>query len=404
MIGFRFDGIKQTVHLPPEKAAAYIKETHCILHQKRVPLKTLQGVVGKLRHASIILPAACGFFTPINSAMKESPMHIILGANSECRAALEDLCTLLRILASQPTHVRELVPDMPQYVGYHKAAEGAGGVWFSLVNSVSPMVWRAAFLQDIASEVISDNNPDGRLTNSDLELAAEVMAVRVALAMAPKVKHVTLGTLCDNTLTVSWIEKMASKAKGPTAGRLLRGLAVMLHCNKTGRLMTVHLPGVNNVMADVASHPAKAQRMFWTVTLLSNADFCLSFDTAFPLPNNQAWTLAEVPPWLKLCIFETLRGKRLALQWWTGPNATITGERGRCTAGSTPRTVAPYPQQAREQTDYSSVLLPCGKASTASEIKSKFSQLSGLSGMLPKGSFWLTHDKPPQDSTPLTSL
>ncbi len=142
MIGFRFDGIKQTVHLPPEKAAAYIKETHHILHRKRVPLKTLQGVVGKLRQASIILPAACGFFTPINAAMKGSPMHIILGANSECRAALEDLCTLLCILALWPTHVRELVPDMPQYVGYHNAAaEGAGGVWFLLVDSMSPMVW-----------------------------------------------------------------------------------------------------------------------------------------------------------------------------------------------------------------------------------------------------------------------
>jgi hypothetical protein len=408
MIGFRFDGIKGTVHLPPEKAAAYIKETHRILRRKRVPLKTLQGVVGKLRHTSIILPAAHGFFTPINAVMKGSPTHIILGANLECRAALEDLCTLLRILASRPTHVRELVPDMPQYVGYHNAAaEGVGGVWFLLVDSMSPMVWQAAFPQDIASEVVSDDNPDGRLTNSNLELAAEVMAVGVALAMAPKVKHVPLGTLCNNTPTVSWIEKMASKAKGPTAGCLLRGLAVMLHCNKVGQLMMVHVPGMDNVMADVASRPAKAQRMFRAVTPLSNADFCLSFDTAFLLPNNQAWTLADIPPWLKLCIFETLRGKRLALQRWTGPNVTVTGERGWRTAGSTPWTVAPDAQQAREQTNYSRLLSLCGKASTALEIKSRFSQLSGLSGMLPKGSFWmdtLTHDESPQDSTPLTSL
>jgi hypothetical protein len=169
----------------------------------------------------------------------------------------------------------------------------------------------------------------------------------------------------------------------------------------------VHVPGVDNVMADVASRPAKAQRMFRAVTPLSNADFCLSFDFAFPLPNNQAWTFAEVPPWLKLCVFETLRGKQLALQWWTGPNATLTGECGWHTAGSTPRTVAPDPQRAREQTNYSRLLLPCGEASMASEIKSRFSQSSGLSGMLPKGSFWmdtLTHDEPPQDSTPLTSL
>ncbi len=122
-------------------ALAYVKETHRILRRKRVPIKTLQGVVGKLRHASIILPAARGFFTPINAAMKGSPKHITLGANSEVRAALEDLCMLLCILALRPTHVRELVPSMPQYVGYHNAAaDGAGGVWFSLVNNMSPVV------------------------------------------------------------------------------------------------------------------------------------------------------------------------------------------------------------------------------------------------------------------------
>ncbi len=74
--------------------------------------------------------------------MKGSPKHIILGANLEVRAALENLCTLLRILASRPTHVQELVPDMPQYVGYHDAAaDRVGQVWFSLVNNMSPVVW-----------------------------------------------------------------------------------------------------------------------------------------------------------------------------------------------------------------------------------------------------------------------
>ncbi len=177
------------------------------------------------------------------------------------------------------------------------------------MNNMSPVVWQAAFPQDIASKVVSNNNPEGHLTNSDLELAAEVMAVRIALAVAPTVKHVLLGTLCDNTPTVSWIEKMASKAKGPTAGHLLQGLAVMLHCNKAGQLTTMHVPGVDNVMADVASRPAKAQTMFQATTPLSDTNFCSLFNTAFPLPNNQAWILKEVPPWLKLCVFKALRGK-----------------------------------------------------------------------------------------------
>ena len=135
MIGFVFDGVKRTVHLPPAKAAAYIKETHRLLRRKTMPLKKLQTLVGKLRHASIVLPAARGFFSPLNDAMRGNPKLIGLGAKSEVRGALEDLISLMHLLSSQPTHVRELVPDVPHHAGYHDAAaEGAGGVWFSLCN------------------------------------------------------------------------------------------------------------------------------------------------------------------------------------------------------------------------------------------------------------------------------
>jgi hypothetical protein len=69
MIGFTFDGIKRTIHLPPSaKAAAFIKATYCLLCHTLVPLNTLQTLVSKLWHASIILPAACSFFTPNNAA------------------------------------------------------------------------------------------------------------------------------------------------------------------------------------------------------------------------------------------------------------------------------------------------------------------------------------------------
>ncbi len=76
-------------------------------------LKDLQTLVGKLQHASIILPAARGFFTPINAAMKGVTKVVGLGKASDIRAALEDLCSLLQLLGSWPTHVRELVVDMP---------------------------------------------------------------------------------------------------------------------------------------------------------------------------------------------------------------------------------------------------------------------------------------------------
>ena len=336
MIGFSFDGIKRTVHLPPAKAKAYITKMHTLLRRKTVPLKKLQTLVGKLRHAAIILPAAKGFFTPLNDAMHGSPKTIGLGTYSEVRQLLLDLISLLHLLSSRPTHVRELVPDMPKYAGYHDAAaEGAGGIWFSLCNDISPLVWREEFPADIAAEVVSEDTPHGQLTNSDLELAAEVLVVGVALDWITNPKHIPLETLCDNTPTVSWIDKMASKSKSPTAGRLLRGLAFMLYCTHAGRLTTVHVPGVDTVMADIASRPSKAQKLFRAASPLSDPDFCASFDFTFPLPDNQTWTLATMPQWLRFNVFETLRRKRLDLQQWTGPNSNVTSKCGKCTAGST---------------------------------------------------------------------
>ena len=405
MIGFEFDGIRRTVRLPAEKAKAYIKEVHRVLRRKSVPLKTLQMLVGKLRHASVILPAAKGFFTPINAAMRGSPKRIGLGATSDVRAALQDIVSLLHMLSSRPTHAKELVPDMPQYAGYHDAAaEGAGGVWFSLASPMQPIVWREAFPEDIASNVVSDDNPNGGITNSDLELAAEVLAIGVILDKAPCIKHVPLGTLCDNTPTVSWVEKMASKAKTPTAGRLLRGLAFMLHWQHAGRLTTVHVPGTDNVMADIASRPSKALALFHASTALTDTAFCSEFDSLFPLPDDQLWALAQTPRWVRSNVYETLRGKRLQLPLWTGPNAKSGGQPGRTTTKRTTPAAILTPRTP-QRTSSSRLLLPCGKVSTDSEIKSRFSRSKKLSGTSPKSSFWTdiqTPEEPPRPNSHLT--
>ncbi len=73
--------------------------------------------------------------------MRGSPTLIGLGMDSEVRVALEDLISLMHLLSSQPTHIGELVPDMPYQVGYHDAAaERAGGVWFSLSDNTPAVV------------------------------------------------------------------------------------------------------------------------------------------------------------------------------------------------------------------------------------------------------------------------
>ena len=406
MIGFVFDGVKRTVRLPKLKAAKYIREIHRVLRRSSIAIKPLQTLVGQLRHASIISPAARGFFTPINTAMKGDPRTIGLGRCSEVRAALRDLGSLLTILGGRPTHVRELVVAMPTYIGYHDAAaEGAGGVWFSLVHDMPPCIWRTPFPEDIATSVVSQERPHGQITNSDLELAAEVLAIGTLLAKAPVTKWEPIGTLCDNTPTVSWVDKMASKSLSPTAGRLLRGLAFMLHGYHAGRLTTVHVPGQDNIMADIASRPSKAHALFRCNTpTLTDPDFLTAFDHMFPLPQQHKWTLTMVPIWLKSNVFATLRGQRLDLRQWMAPSRTGTGAPGRSIAGSTLPMTRAHLYPPRTPATCSSLLLsPCGKESTASAVKSRFNQLLSRSAVSPKNMFWTvtpTPDGRPLPNTP----
>jgi hypothetical protein len=94
--------------------------------------------------------------------------RIGLGKRSDIRAALNDLCSLIRVLGSRPTHVSEILIDMSRYVGYQDAAaEGVSGVWFPLGHAMPPLVWRLAFPPDIAQDVVSLSNPNGSITNLD---------------------------------------------------------------------------------------------------------------------------------------------------------------------------------------------------------------------------------------------
>ncbi len=222
---------------------------------------------------------------------------------------------------------------------------------------------------------------------------------------APVIKQEPLGTLCDNMPTVSWIKKMASKSSTPMAGRLSRGLAFVFYCHRAGCLTTIYAPGPQNIMADIAFIPSKALTFFHATTpVLSDHDFLLLFNVAFPLSDQQAWGLAQVPHWMKSNVFEMLHGKRLDLQLWMGLNRNGTGVCGRCIATSTRLTAkAHHSPHVTSKTCSSPLLLPCGKVSTASDVRSRFSQSQLLSGPLPKDTFWMdiaTRAAPHQPSTP----
>jgi hypothetical protein len=111
------------------------------------------------------------------------------------------------------------------------------------------------------------------------------------------------------------------------------------------------------------------------------------------------WTLAAVPQWLKFNLCKTLHGKQLDLQHWIGPreNATVT---------SIKITRAPFSRHTSSPTGSSPLLLPCGKASTVRDIKSRVRPSKNPSGLSPKSLFWTdipTLDAPHPPNTRLTS-
>jgi len=174
-------------------------------------------LVGRLQHAARILPASRGFFTPLYNALKGLPDSVGLGKNSEVRHALLDVANVIKDLAVRPTHVTELVQQGLDYAGYCDAsAFGAGGVWFGSGTALLASVWRIQWPQDITSDVVSYANPNGRLTNSDLEMAAVVLqqaVLEARLGSAIAGTQAAIGS--DNTPAVAWTTRMASRSASP---------------------------------------------------------------------------------------------------------------------------------------------------------------------------------------------
>jgi hypothetical protein len=82
-------------------------------------------------NAARILPAAKALTTPLYKAMKGSPKMVGLGKDSKARLTMAGLRTLIQSLATQPTHVYELVRRTHSAAGTADASsEGAVGIWF----------------------------------------------------------------------------------------------------------------------------------------------------------------------------------------------------------------------------------------------------------------------------------
>jgi len=163
--------------------------------------------------------------------------------------------------------------------------QGASGVWYGLECKLPPLVWRIKFPPEIQQEVVSQHNPQGKLTNSNLEMVGLLLQWLV-LKQVVDLRHAHIACWCDNTPMVAWATKLLT-TKAMTALRLIRILALHMFTCQASPLTALHILGKHNWMADFAS---------WSFSLYPTQKiFLTEFHHCFPLPQNNSWICFCLP-------------------------------------------------------------------------------------------------------------
>jgi len=147
-----------------------------ILRQPTIQYKRFEKLVGQLIHSAIGLPAGRGLCAPFNNTVSIYPKMVALGIHGLVFKSFDGWRHLLIDMRKRPTHVNELVfQDIADVGNMDTSGIGAGGVWMSTTYDYPNTVWRLEWPEDICCKVVSEKNPKGSITNSDLEMAAIIL-------------------------------------------------------------------------------------------------------------------------------------------------------------------------------------------------------------------------------------
>ena len=282
-LGWNWGASSKTLQLKPKRANKAIALVSKVLGAKRVELREWQQLLGVLRSLQPGLTGSEGQFSLLQEALTEAMSrkrdHRVR-VTAPRKEQLELLLDYLHHHEKRPTLLEELVPGDDLHVGACDAAKaGRGGVWFT--DEGEAILWRAPYSPAVRAQVVSESNPTGTLTNSDLELEGTLLHHWV-LGKCAKVDGETTYTGCDNTPAVAWRQKGSSTSNRARA-RLLR-LAAGLRREQKALHRIGHLAGTDNIMADDTSR-------LWE---LSDTELLTYFETHYP--QNTSWKMYTIPP------------------------------------------------------------------------------------------------------------
>ena len=310
VLGWLLNTLTKTITLPPHRKERLHLLLDTMLKRKRASRQEWQRLLGELRSMQLALPGSAGCFSLLQEAL--GPTNQRIKITPAVRDQLKDFKWIASSLSSRPTHLAEVVPTPPSYYGAMDAAkEGMGGVWFPPLNRGPPLsiqqpraarlhrpiLWRARFPPKIQAQLVSQDNPAGSITNSDLELAGAIAQDDVLSSALPDVAHLSTCTFSDNTPAVSWKTKGSTSTQGPAAYLLQTAALHKRHHRYQNELH--YLPGRLNTMADDCSR-------LWQ---LSDSQLVSYFNSTYPQATT--WKLHHLRPAMLSVLTSNLQTQRL---------------------------------------------------------------------------------------------
>ncbi len=142
------------------------------------------------------------------------------------------------------------------------------------------------------TNVKSVSNPNGIITNYDLEMAGLLLLLLIMKEVVCNLKEANGALFSDNTPTVSWVTHLALP-HSTVAARLIAALALQLKSHQCCPLTPLHIEGDANALTNIPSQSFGSVPSWHFQT---NDNFQKNFNSTFPLPEQNSWTLFQLHP------------------------------------------------------------------------------------------------------------
>ena len=219
---------------------------------------------------------------------------------------------LLRVSSDSPARCRELIGGWPDYIGVCDASShGAGGVIFGENKSCIPTVFRWEWPKEI-----KDLYQEGKITNSDLEMAGLLLLWLVMESVCETLREKQVALFSDNSPTVGWVQRLATCGSMVSA-HLIRALALRLKLNGTCPISPLHIVGEENSMMDIPSGSFGSKQKWYCK---DNTTLLTLFNNLFPIPSQNSWTVFQISYVVGMRVTSMLQMKNFTLEeWWQLP-------------------------------------------------------------------------------------